>query len=150
MLIVGAGDGGRLVLREIVRNPDLGLRPVGFADDDPRKRGLRLDHGLRVLGSTEKLDRILDEVEPEEVIIAIPSAPGTVRARVVTACRARGIPVRTLPTVFELLAGGGNVMRQVRELRVEDVLGREPVRVELERVGKYLEGHVVMVTGAGG
>ena len=150
VLIVGAGDGGRLVLREIVRNPNLGLRPVGFADDDPRKRGLRLDHGLRVLGSTNELDRILDEVEPDEVIIAIPSAPGTVRARVVTACRARGIPVRTLPTVFELLAGVGNVMRQVRELRVEDVLGREPVRVELERVGKYLEGHVVMVTGAGG
>jgi FlaA1/EpsC-like NDP-sugar epimerase len=150
VLIVGAGDGGRLVLREIVRNPDLGLRPVGFADDDPRKRGLRLDHGLRVLGSTGELAKILDEVEPEEVIIAIPSAPGTLRARVVTACRERSIPVRTLPTVFELLAGGANVMRQVRELRVEDVLGREPVRVELERVGKYLEGHVVMVTGAGG
>jgi FlaA1/EpsC-like NDP-sugar epimerase len=150
VLIVGAGDGGRLVLREIVRNPDLGLRPVGFADDDPRKRGLRLDHGLRVLGSTDELARILDEVEPAEVIIAIPSAPGTLRARVVTACRERGIPVRTLPTVFELLAGGGNVMRQVRELRVEDVLGREPVRVELERVGKYIEGQVVMVTGAGG
>jgi FlaA1/EpsC-like NDP-sugar epimerase len=150
VLIVGAGDGGRLVLREIVRNPDLGLRPVGFADDDPRKRGLRLDHGLRVLGSTDQLAKILDEVEPEEVIIAIPSAPGTMRARVVTACRERGIPVRTLPTVFELLAGGANVMRQVRELRVEDVLGREPIRVELERVGKYLEGHVVMVTGAGG
>jgi FlaA1/EpsC-like NDP-sugar epimerase len=150
VLIVGAGDGGRLVLREIVRNPDLGLRPLGFADDDPRKRGLRLDYGLRVLGGTDELARILDEVEPEEVIIAIPSAPGTVRARVVTACRGRGIPVRTLPTVFELLAGGANVMRQVRELRVEDVLGREPVRVELERVGKYLEGHVVMVTGAGG
>jgi len=150
VLIVGAGDGGRLVLREIVRNPALGYRPVGFADDDPRKRGLRLDHGLRVLGATGELPRILDEVEPEEVIIAIPSAPGTLRARVVTACRARGIPVRTLPTVFELLAGGANVMRQVRELKVEDVLGREPVRVELERVGAYLTGEVVMVTGAGG
>ncbi len=150
VLIVGAGDGGRLVLREIVRNPDLGYRPVGFADDDPRKRGLRLDHGLRVLGGTEELARILDEVEPDEVIIAIPSAPGTLRARVVTACRSRGIPVRTLPTVFELLAGGANVMRQLRELRVEDVLGREPVRVELERVGAYLTGQVVMVTGAGG
>ncbi len=150
VLIVGAGDGGRLVLREMVRNPDLGYRPVGFADDDPRKRGLRLDHGLRVLGGTEELPRILDEVEPAEVIIAIPSAPGTLRARVVTACRSRGIPVRTLPTVFELLAGGANVMRQLRELRVEDVLGREPVRVELERVGAYLTGQVVMVTGAGG
>jgi FlaA1/EpsC-like NDP-sugar epimerase len=150
VLIIGAGDGGRLVLREIVRNPDLGLRPVGFADDDPRKRGLRLDHGLRVLGSTDELARILDEVEPAEVIIAIPSAPGTLRARVVTACRERSIPVRTLPTVFELLSGGANVMHQVRELQVEDVLGREPVRVELERVGAYLHNQVVMVTGAGG
>ena len=150
VLIVGAGDGGRLVLREIVRNPGLGYRPVGFADDDPRKRGLRLDYGLRVLGRTDELGRILDDVEPDEVIIAIPSAPGTVRARVVTACRERGIPVRTLPTVFELLQGGPGLMRQVRELRVEDVLGREPVRVELERVGAYLTGQVVMVTGAGG
>jgi FlaA1/EpsC-like NDP-sugar epimerase len=149
-LIVGAGDGGRLVLREMVRNPNLGYRPVGFADDDPRKRGLRLDHGLRVLGRTDELARILDEVEPDEVIIAIPSAPGRLRGRVVTACRERGIPVRTLPTVFELLAGGASVMRQVRELKVEDVLGREPVRVELERVGAYLSGQVVMVTGAGG
>jgi FlaA1/EpsC-like NDP-sugar epimerase len=150
VLIVGAGDGGRLVLREIVRNPGLGYRPVGFADDDPRKRGLRLDYGLRVLGRTDELGRILDDVEPDEVIIAIPSAPGTLRARVVTACRERGIPVRTLPTVFELLQGGPGLMRQVRELRVEDVLGREPVRVELERVGAYLTGQVVMVTGAGG
>ena len=150
VLIVGAGDGGRLVLREMVRNPALGYRPVGFADDDPRKRGLRLDSGLRVLGPTSELPRILDEAEPDEVIIAIPSAPGTVRGRVVIACRDRGIPVRTLPTVFELLQGGGNVMRQVRELRVEDVLGREPVRIELERVGAYLTGQAVMVTGAGG
>jgi FlaA1/EpsC-like NDP-sugar epimerase len=150
VLIVGAGDGGRLVLREIVRNPALGYRPVGFADDDPRKRGLRLDHGLRVLGRTDELARILDDVEPDEVIIAIPSAPGTLRGRVVGACRERGIPVRTLPTVFELLQGGAGIMRQVRELRVEDVLGREPVRVELERVGAYLTGQVVMVTGAGG
>ena len=82
--------------------------------------------------------------------IAIPSAPGTLRARVVQACRARSIPVRTLPTVFELLQGGGNFVRQVREVQVEDVLGREPVRMELDRVGGYLNGEVVMVTGAGG
>jgi FlaA1/EpsC-like NDP-sugar epimerase len=84
------------------------------------------------------------------VTIAIPSAPGTLRARVVKACRARSIPVRTLPTVFELLQGGGNFVRQVREVQVEDVLGREPVRMELDRVGSYLNGEVVMVTGAGG
>jgi FlaA1/EpsC-like NDP-sugar epimerase len=150
VVIVGAGDGGRLVLREVLRNPQLGLAPVGFVDDDPLKRGLRID-GVKVLGATDQLPRILDEVEPDEITIAIPSAPGTLRARVVRAARERGIPVRTLPTVFELLqAGQGTVVRQVRDVRVEDVLGREPVRMELDRVGAYLRGEVVMVTGAGG
>jgi FlaA1/EpsC-like NDP-sugar epimerase len=149
ILIVGAGDGGRLVLREIVRNPGLALNPVGFVDDDARLRGQRVD-GVRVLGGTNDLPRILDEAEPDEVTIAIPSAPGTLRARVVKACRARSIPVRTLPTVFELLQGSGNFVRQVREVQVEDVLGREPVRMELDRVGSYLNGDVVMITGAGG
>ena len=150
VLVVGAGEGGRMVLREILRNPDLGYRPVGFIDDDPRKRGLVVDNGIKVLGATKDLARILDEVEPDEVLLAIPSAPGTVRGRVVTACRERAIGVRTLPTVFELLQGGVNVMRQVREVKVEDMLGREPIRMEVSRVGAYLTGHVVMVTGAGG
>src|SRR3954462_10203691 len=149
ILIVGAGDGGRLVLRESVRNPGLALNPVGFVDDDVRLRGQRVD-GIRVLGTTDDLPRILDEAEPDKVTIAIPSAPGRLRARVVQACRKRAIPVRTLPTVFELLQGAGNFVRQVREVQVEDVLGRETVRMELDRVGNYLNGEVVMVTGAGG
>jgi FlaA1/EpsC-like NDP-sugar epimerase len=155
VLIVGGGDGGRLVVRELVRNPELRMRPVGFVDDDPRKLRMKDEHGLKVLGTTASEDfaRVLDEVEPDEVVIAIPSAPGTVRARVVTACRHRGIPVRTMPTVFELLRDGGGQMRvmsQLREVRVEDMLGRESVRMDLERVGAYLAGQVVLVTGAGG
>ena len=155
VLIVGGGQGGRLVVRELARNPQLRLRPVGFVDDDPRKRGMKDEHGLKVLGTTasEDLARILDEVEPDEVVIAIPSAPGTLRARVVAACRERGIPVRTTPTVFELLrddTGQLTVTRQLREVQVEDVLGREPVLMELERVGAYLAEQVVLVTGAGG
>ncbi len=150
VLIVGAGDGGRLVLREIQRNPELRLHPIGFVDDDPRKRGMRVD-GVGVRGNTEAdLPRILDEAEPDEVIIAIPSAPGVTRARVVRACRDRGIPVRTLPTVFELLQSGGTVVHQVREVRVEDVLGRAPVHMDIDRVGAYLAGETVLVTGAGG
>jgi FlaA1/EpsC-like NDP-sugar epimerase len=153
VLIVGAGDGGRLVLREILRNRGLGLQPVGFVDDDARKHGLRID-GVRVRGNTERdLPRILDESEPDEVIIAIPSAPGSTRARVVRECRKRSIPVRTLPTVFELLQDQttpARISRQVREVRVEDVLGREPVLMELDRVGAYLSGETVLVTGAGG
>jgi FlaA1/EpsC-like NDP-sugar epimerase len=155
VLIVGGGQGGRLVVRELARNPQLRLRPVGFVDDDPRKQGIKDEHGLKVLGTTaaDDLARILDEVEPDEVVIAIPSAPGTLRARVVAACRKRGIPVRTTPTVFELLRDGSGqltVTRQLREVQVEDVLGREPVLMELERVGAYLAEQVVLVTGAGG
>ena len=155
VLIVGAGDGGRLVLREILRNRELGLQPVGFVDDDARKHGLRIE-GVRVRGNTEgDLPRILEEAEPDEVIIAIPSAPGSTRARVVRECRKRSIPVRTLPTVFELLQdqtalSPGSLSRQVREVRVEDVLGREPVSMALDSVGAYLAGETVLVTGAGG
>ena len=150
VMIAGAGEGGRMVVREIMRNRELGLVPVGFLDDDPGKRRLRID-GVRVRGNTEgDLPRILDDAEPDEVIIAIPSAPGSTRARIVRECRARAIPVRTLPTVFELLQTRGALARQVREVRVEDVLGREPVHMELERVGAYLAGETVLVTGAGG
>jgi FlaA1/EpsC-like NDP-sugar epimerase len=149
VLIVGAGNGGQQVAFELRRNPQLSAAPIGFVDDDPRKQGMRIA-GLKVLGSTNELARVLDDAEPDEVIIAIPSAPGVLRQRVVTACRERDIPVRTLPTTFELLSGGVNLMRQVREVRVEDVLGRDPVRVEIDRVGAYLGGRVVLVTGAGG
>jgi FlaA1/EpsC-like NDP-sugar epimerase len=150
VMIAGAGEGGRLVLREIMRNRELGLAPVGFLDDDPHKRGLRIE-GVRVRGNTqEELPRILDEADPDEMIIAIPSAPGSTRARIVREGRARGIPVRTLPTVFELLQTRGALARQMREVRVEDVLGREPVHMELQRVGAYLSGETVLVTGAGG
>jgi FlaA1/EpsC-like NDP-sugar epimerase len=149
VLIVGAGNGGQQVAFELRRNPGLRSAPVAFVDDDPRKQGMRIA-GIKVLGTTGNLPRVLDGVQPDEVIIAIPSAPGTLRQQVVTACRERGIPVRTLPTTFELLSGGVNLMRQVREVRVEDVLGREPVRVEIDHVGAYLRGRTVLVTGAGG
>ncbi len=149
VLVVGAGSGGQMVVRELQLNPNLGKTAIGFIDDDPRKRGMRM-LGLKVLGSTEEIDVILDETEPDEVAIAIPSAPGTLRAKVVAACREREIRVLTLPTVFELLRGGVQLNRQLREVQVEDVLGRDPVVVELDRVGAYLGDRVVMVTGAGG
>jgi FlaA1/EpsC-like NDP-sugar epimerase len=149
VLIVGAGSGGQMVVRELRLNPNLGARAIGFVDDDPRKRGMTAA-GVKVLGATDEIGEILDRRGPDEVIIAIPSAPGVLRAKVVAACRERGLPVRTLPTVFELLRGGVQLTRQLREVQVEDVLGRDPVVMELDRVGAYLEDKIVLVTGAGG
>lgn len=148
VLVVGAGSGGQAVVRELLLNPELG-HPIGFVDDDPRKRGMIL-HDLKVVGGTDELGPILDRHKPAEVVIAIPSAPGSLRGRVVSECRERGIRVRTLPTVFELLRGGVQLTRQLREVQVEDVLGREPVVIELNEVGGYLRGRTVLVTGAGG
>lgn len=150
VLVIGAGSGGQMVVRELQLNPNLGSTAIGFVDDDPRKRGMRMTGGLKVLGSTDEIARILDETAPDEVVIAIPSAPGTLRAKVVAACREREIRVRTLPTVFELLRGGVQLNRQLREVQVEDVLGREPIVRELDRVGAYLSDRIVLVTGAGG
>jgi FlaA1/EpsC-like NDP-sugar epimerase len=149
VLVIGAGSGGQMVVRELQLNPEIGVTAIGFVDDDPRKRGMRM-LGLKVLGSTKQIDAILDETNPDEVVIAIPSAPGTLRAKVVAACRAREIRVRTLPTVFELLRGGVQLNKQLREVRVEDVLGRDPIVRELDRVGAYLRDRIVLVTGAGG
>ncbi len=149
VLVIGAGSGGQMVVRELQLNPEIGVTAIGFVDDDPRKRGMRM-LGLKVLGSTKQIDKILDETHPDEVVIAIPSAPGTLRAKVVAACREREIRVRTLPTVFELLRGGVQLNKQLREVRVEDVLGRDPIVRELDRVGAYLRDRIVLVTGAGG
>jgi FlaA1/EpsC-like NDP-sugar epimerase len=149
VLVIGAGSGGQMVVRELQLNPNLGATAIGFIDDDPRKRGMRM-LGLKVLGSTEEIAKILDETGPDEVVIAIPSAPGMLRGQVVAACREREIRVRTLPTVFELLRGGVQLNKQLREVQVEDVLGREPIVVELDRVGAYLRDRIVLVTGAGG
>src|SRR3954454_4646506 len=149
VLVVGAGSGGQMVVRELQLNPNLGATAIGFLDDDPRKRGMRM-LGLKVLGSTKEIVKILDETEPDEVVIAIPSAPGQLRGQVVSACREREIRVRTLPTVFELLRGGVQLNKQLREVRVEDVLGRDPIVRELDRVGAYLRDRIVLVTGAGG
>ena len=149
VLIVGAGEGGQLIAREMQRTSRLRQTPIGFVDDDPRKRGMRIN-GLKVLGDTRQIERLLDDAEPDEVIIAIPSAPGVLREKVVRACRERDIPVRTLPGVFELISGSVDLLRQVREVRVEDVLGREPVSFEIEQAGAYLRDRIVLVTGAGG
>ena len=149
VLVVGAGDAGGLVVREMLSTRMGGYAPIGLIDDDPRKRNMRL-HGVRVFGATADLPRVLRERRPDEVHIAIPSAAGATRSAIVSACREAGVPVKTLPSVNDLLNGDADLVRQIREVRVEDLLGREPVHLEPQAIGAYAAGKVVLVTGAGG
>ena len=104
VIVVGAGDAAQLMLKEILRTPDLGYTPIGLIDDDPRKKNLRL-HGIRVLGTSDELPHLLRDRRPDELLIAIPSASGEQRARIVEMARAENVPVKTLPGLNELIAG---------------------------------------------
>jgi FlaA1/EpsC-like NDP-sugar epimerase len=149
VVIVGAGDAGQLILRELQRSPHLGYTPIGLLDDDPRKKNLRV-HGVRVLGPTSELRRVLRDGEPDEVLIAMPSASGELRQRIVDIAQEERVPVKTLPGMNELISGDVNLAGQLRPVQVEDVLGREPVEVDLDEVAGYLARKTVLVTGAGG
>jgi FlaA1/EpsC-like NDP-sugar epimerase len=149
VIVVGAGDAAQLVIREMLKSPALGYTPIGLIDDDPRKKNLRL-HGIRVLGTAAELPHILRDNPPDEVLIAIPSASGVTRQRVVEIAQKANVPVKTLPGIYELISGDHNLAGQIRPVQVEDVLGREQIEVDLRAVANYLAGETVLVTGAGG
>jgi FlaA1/EpsC-like NDP-sugar epimerase len=149
VLVAGAGNAGQLIVREMQRNRQLRSTPIGFVDDDPRKRGDRIQ-GIRVLGTTDELPQVLRDNRPDEILIAMPSAPGEVRQKIVERARAAGIQVKTLPGLHELLAGDADLGRQIRPVQVEDVLGREQVEVDLGQVATYVYDRNVLITGAGG
>jgi len=148
VLIVGAGDAGALVVREMQKNSQLRLTPVCFLDDDPNKQKKQI-HGVPVVGTLSELARIVQIRHIHEVIIAIPSAPGEVIRRVTDACRMKGIPFRTMPGIFELIGGKVNVNR-LREVEIEDLLRRAPTHIDEGKIGTSLSGKRVIVTGAGG
>jgi FlaA1/EpsC-like NDP-sugar epimerase len=149
VLVVGAGEAARDTIREMHRNPQLGYTPIGLVDDDARKKNIRI-HGVRVLGTTADLPHLLRDNKPDEVLIAVPSASGEFRRSVVTATREQGVAVKTLPGLHELISGDIDLAVQIRPVQVEDVLGRDPVDVDLDSAAPYVEGKTVLVTGAGG
>jgi FlaA1/EpsC-like NDP-sugar epimerase len=149
VVVVGAGDAGRLIVQEMQRSRMLNYTPIGFVDDDPRKRHTRI-MGVRVLGAIDELPRVLREHRPDEVLIAMPSVSGEVRRRIIEPAQQLRIVVKTLPGLYELITGDIGLAGQIRPVQVEDVLGREQVEVDFHEVAAYLEGHTVLVTGAGG
>jgi FlaA1/EpsC-like NDP-sugar epimerase len=147
-LIIGAGEAGAMVARELHSHPNLALTPVGFVDDDIRKIGFDL-YNIPVLGRREDIPRLVGEYSVDEVIIAMPSAPGGIIRKIVEICKGTGVVVKTLPGVYDLIDGKVSIS-QLREVQLEDLLGRDPVQLDMDSIAAYLEGKVVLVTGAGG
>lgn len=148
ILIVGAGDTGETILREMLMRPELAYQPVGLIDDDPGKQGLRI-HGVRVLGTRKHLRELINKYQIEEVIISMPTISREVIRDVFFQCQEAGVKCKTLPGIYQIINGTVGVA-QIREVGVEDILGREPVEVDLKKIAGYISGKPVLVTGAGG
>lgn len=147
-LIIGAGDAGALVVRELQKNPDLNLNPIGFLDDNPAKLKQQI-HGVPVVGTLADIGKQLEHKKVDEVIIAIPSSSGKVVRMIADVCRLRGIPFRTMPGIYELIGGKVSINR-LREVDITDLLRRQPTHMHEELIGVTLAQKKVLVTGAGG
>ncbi len=148
VLVAGAGAAGGMIVKELLGNPQLGLTPVGFLDDDRSKHGNRL-HSVPVLGRLSDLPRIAAATAAEELIIALPSATGRVIRELVGVAQTVAIPTRTVPGVYEIISGQKSVSK-LRPVEIQDLLRREPITTDLEQVRSLCTGETVLVTGAGG
>jgi FlaA1/EpsC-like NDP-sugar epimerase len=148
LLIIGAGDAGEKILREIKDNPRLNYVVVGFLDNDPRKRGMKI-HGVPVLGPVPKIHKLAYDAAMDEILIAVPSASAKQMRKILEACEATGLKTRTTPGIGELIDGKIS-FKTIREVSFEDLLGRDPVNLDIKSIGGYLTNKVVLVSGAGG
>jgi FlaA1/EpsC-like NDP-sugar epimerase len=148
VVVIGAGDAGETLLREMLLRHVHRYEPVGFLDDDPRKLGENI-HGVRVLGHVGLLPEVVRAREVDEVLIAIPSATGAEMRRIVDLCKAAGVHPKTIPDLDQLIDGRVS-FNQVRDVAIEDLLGRDPVQLDMAAISAAMKGRVVLVSGAGG
>jgi len=148
VLVIGAGEAGTTIVRQLQSNPQLGLEPVGFVDDDPQKQDMRI-YGVPVFGNRTALSSVIPRYGIQKVIIAMPSAAGWVIREIVTSCKQLGVKTRIVPSLNELLNGTVNVS-ELREVKIEDLLRREPIQSNISEIQTLIKGRRVMVTGGGG
>ncbi len=148
VLIVGAGNAGEKILREIFDNYQLCYEVAGFVDDNPQKQG-RSMHGVPVLGPVQALPRLTGDTGVQEVLIAIPSASGDQMRRIVDICKECNVPYKTLPGIGEIINGSASV-KILRDVSYQDLLGRSPVRLDVLGIREYIDGRTVLITGCGG
>ncbi len=148
VLIVGAGDAGEMIAREIKGARELHYQPIGFIDDNPAKKGMRI-HGIPVLGDQTDIKRIAESKHISEIIIAVPSASSRQMRSIIEKCRDAAVSFKTVPPLKEILDGKVS-MRHVRDIRVDDLLGREPVNLDEGVIRNFISGRRILVTGAAG
>ena len=148
VLLIGAGEAGVIVARELSHRPDLGLQPVGFLDDDPLKRGTMIA-GVSVLGGTGEVARIAQLKRVKRALITIANASGAQIRRITELCRDAGLETTIIPGIYEIVGGKVNLSR-LRAVAIEDLLRRDPVHLDEDVVGASIRSRVVLVTGAGG
>ena len=147
-MLIGAGQAGVLVAREISRSPELGIEAIGFIDDDPSKIGT-LVYGVPVLGTSENLTKLCEEHDAQQLLITMASANSGAMRRINRLCEQSGLPTKIIPGVYEIVGGQVNLSR-IRKVEIEDLLGREPVNLDLEAIAEIVKGRAVLVTGSGG
>jgi len=148
VLIVGAGNTGQLLAREMRQNRDWNYRPVCFVDDDPRKKGMRI-HGVPVMGARQEIPSLIERKGVDLVALAIPSARATTIEEILALCDSAQVPVRIVPGVPEMVSGRARV-GELREVTTDDLVARDPVEVDVEACRQALQGRSVLITGAAG
>jgi FlaA1/EpsC-like NDP-sugar epimerase len=137
-----------MLVRDLLRNPAFGYQPVGFIDDDLNKKGREI-HGVRVLGNSTKIERLCERLNIEIVLLAMPSASSEQMRKMVEHCERANVPMKTLPGIKDLPSGRAGIS-SLREISIEDLLGREPVSLDWQAIATGIEGQTVLVTGGGG
>jgi len=148
VLVVGAGDAGAMIAREMLSRPESARKPIGFLDDDPSKQGTTF-MGVDVWGKIDDLPDVVRRFGVDEILIAMPSAPGSVIRRVVSLARECEVRHRIIPGVHDIINGNVSIS-QIRDVRLEDLLRREPVKLNLGEIASYLDNRTILITGAGG
>ncbi|MBI5074988.1 MAG: polysaccharide biosynthesis protein [Nitrospirae bacterium] len=148
VLIIGAGDAGEMIVRDMLNNARYNIEPIGFIDDDLHKRGMQI-HGLPIFGPRERIAAVVAQHQPDEILIALPAMSAKVIREVYEYCKQFNLPVKTLPGLHDIVEGNVTVSH-IRPLSLEDLLQREQIRTDIEEVYAHIKGKTVLVTGAGG
>jgi FlaA1/EpsC-like NDP-sugar epimerase len=148
VLIFGASDAGQMIVREMQTNQRLDYNPIGFIDDDPIKKG-KIIHGIEILGNRNNLKDIVENKDIDEIIISISSARGKDLKEIISLCEKTGRKTKIIPSISEIVDDKIKVSH-IRNIKIEDLLGREPINLNIESISEYIRNKIILITGAGG